>query len=266
MLNFNIKMKNNFNYNNNNNNNNITNNNNNNNSNNYYNNIKILQNKINQNKYIQSNIYLKPFLPLHKNIFPLIDKKINIEPFKQEIFSYNKSWNNKDSYSNSWKSITIKSKNGLDQDFLENIDFKNYNFKYTEVSNFFPSIVNFLNTLKVDVYLVRLLKLNKYSIIKYHTDEVVFKNIDNIIRCHLPIITDNNVLFKIGLPLLPPSKNYSIWNAETIYEKYLNPGFIWYTNVNCLHSVHNNSNIDRIHLVFDIKTPENFLNNLNNII
>lgn len=236
---------------------------NNNNNNNKF--IDDLQNKINQNIYIQKNNSLKPYLPLHKNIFPLIKNKINIEPFKHEIISFKNNWNNKDNYSNSWKSITIKSKNGLDQDFLESIDFKNDKFKYTENSKFFPNIVNFLNALKVDVYLVRLLKLNKNGIIKYHTDEVVFNNINNIIRCHLPIITDDNVIFKIGLPLLPPSKGYSIWDAETIYEKYLIPGYIWYTNVNCLHSVHNYSNIDRIHLVFDIKTPSNFLYNINNI-
>jgi len=238
----------------------------------YKNNIdqenKIIKNYIHNNKYILQYPFLKPYFPLYKNLFPLINKKINIEPFKKEILSYSHKWNNKDNFSHSWKSITLKSKNGNDQDFLEPIDFKNkeYNiFKYTEASKFFPIIINFLNSLKTDIYLVRLLKLNHESIIKYHTDEVVFKNTNDIIRCHLPIITDPNIIFKIGAPILPPSTGYSIWDAETIYEKYLAPGYIWYTNVNCLHSVHNNSNIDRIHLVFDIKPPINFLHNLHNI-
>ncbi len=222
--------------------------------------------KINNNIYILNNSFLKPHFPLYKNLFPLVNIKINIEPFKKEILSYKNSWNNKDNFSDSWKSITLRSKNGNDQDFLEPIDFKNKEnniFKYTETSKFFPTIINFLQSLNTDIYLVRLLKLNKGGIIKYHTDEVVFKNTNNIIRCHLPIITDPNVIFKIGTPILPPSRGYSIWNAETVYEQFLKPGYIWYTNVNCLHSVHNNSNIDRIHLVFDIKPPLNFLHNIN---
>ena len=229
---------------------------------------QIIKNLIHHNVYILKYPSLKPHLPLYKNLFPLINKKVNIEPFKEEILSYKNSWYNKDNISDSWKSITLRSKNGNDQDFLEPIDFKNKEdniFKYTENSKFFPTIISFLNSLKTDIYLVRLLKLNRGGIIKYHTDEVVFKNTNDIIRCHLPIITDSNIIFKIGAPILPPSTGYSIWKAETLYEKFLDPGYIWYTNVNCLHSVHNNSNIDRIHLVFDIKPPINFLYNLHNI-
>ena len=86
---------------------------------------------------------------------------------------------------------------------------------------------------------------------------MVFHQINSIIRCHLPLITSSGNFLNIGYPLQEPAPNFSIWNAKILKSFYLEEGFLYYTNVNCLHSVENNSDIDRIHLVIDMKpTPQ----------
>ncbi len=221
-------------------------------------------NNINNNKLYTLYPFLKPYLPLENNIFK-ISSKINIEPFKQEIINYKNDWTNKDKYTFKWKSITLKSYNGLNQDFLELHCFNNSknSFKYTDNIHYFPEIKKFLDSFNNDIYLVRILKLEPHGLIKFHTDGMVFNNPSNIIRCHLPIITSPKNIFKIGNPIQQPAPGYSIWNANSIFSKYLEPGYIWYTNVNCLHSVENNSDKDRIHLVIDMLPTSNILKQLN---
>lgn len=224
------------------------------------------ENTINNNIYLQ-NPFLIPHLPLKKNLCKINNYEINVNNFKEEIKLFDKKWTIKDNYSNKWKSVCLKGINGEDQNYLEpNIFNQNENiFKYTKNIEYFPNIKRFLSTLNTDIYLVRLLKLESHGIIKYHTDEIVFKNNLNIIRCHLPIITNSEVIFKIGIPLQKPKPGYSIWNADTIMEKYLYPGYLWYTNVNCLHSVENNSSSDRIHLVIDLRPTAEILKKINSI-
>ena len=118
--------------------------------------------------------------------------------------------------------------------------------------NYFKKI---LDEIPTDIYLVRILKLKSKGRIKFHTDEVVFNQTKDIIRCHLPIITHPNIKFQIGFPLNKPAEGFEIWNASVLHEKYLAPGKLWYTNVNTLHGVVNNSNIDRYHLVIDMRPP-----------
>ena len=173
-----------------------------------------------------------------------------------------KIWKNKDE--KDWFSITLRSKDGEEQSFLEETDFGSglgNTYKYTSLIKHTPYIKSILENLDTDVYLVRLLRLNANSIIKYHTDEIVFKN-KNIIRCHIPIITHSQVSFKIGYPLNKPAPGYHIWNATELYSQNLSAGYLWYTNVNCLHSVENNSNIDRIHLVLDIRPSREILDKI----
>ena len=90
----------------------------------------------------------------------------------------------------------MKSFTGGDQSFLidtelgEGIGNK---YRYTSAisgCNYFKSI---LDSFPTEVYLVRILKLTANSILDFHTDEFVFKNKHKIIRCHLPIITNENV-------------------------------------------------------------------------
>lgn len=224
------------------------------------------QTAINVNKCFVDKKFLIPKLPIQNNIIKISEKKINISPILQEINNYTAQWSNKDKYSNKWSSITLKSCDGKDQDFLEKHYFginEENTFKYTENIKFFPYIKFLLDTMKNEIYLVRLLKLDKGGIIKYHSDGMVFNNEKNIIRLHLPLITNKDNIFKIGYALAPPAPGYSIWKADTLYSTSLDAGFFYYTNVNTLHSVENNSDIDRIHLVLDIKPTSEILKKLN---
>ena len=123
---------------------------------------------------------LIPLLPLDKNLFVIYEKKANIRLLREEINKIPKqiSWINKDIYTQAWKSITLKSKNGLDQDYLEETFLgqgENNIYKYTSAIEYFPFIKELLESLETDIYLVRLLKLEAGGKIKYHTDEIVFK-------------------------------------------------------------------------------------------
>ena len=220
------------------------------------------QQLISQNPLFRNNII--PYYPLAKNLFILKNEKFNINLMQQNISNIQKetTWHNKGD--KDWLSITLKSKDGAEQNFLEETKLgigKENEYKYSVRINHAPYIKQILEGLGTDIYLVRLLKLNAGGKIKYHTDEIVFNKKNDIIRCHIPIITHPAVSFKIGYPLASPAPGYRIWNAEELYTRYLEPGYLWYTNVNCLHSVENNSNIDRIHLVVDLRpTPEMILN------
>ena len=201
-----------------------------------------------------------PHHPLEKNLFILKENEFNINLMQQDVSNIHKNanWHNKGD--KDWFSITLKSKDGLEQNFLEETKLgigKENEYRYSALMNHAPYIKQILESLGTEIYLVRLLKLNARGKIKYHTDEIVFKKRREIIRCHIPIITNPSVSFKIGYPLASPAPGFRVWNAAELYARYLKPGYLWYTNVNCLHSVENNSNIDRVHLVVDMRpTPE----------
>jgi hypothetical protein len=217
-----------------------------------------------------SNIFWKdeltPHFPLEKNFFKLSNILYSIPKMVNEVnlILEKKMWINKDKISNKWKSITLKGYNGKDDDFLAvrelgtGIDNK---YKYTPIFEIIQNsyLKEILDSLETDIYQVRLLKLESHGKIKFHTDNIVFKNKDNIIRCHIPITTNNKNKFQIGYPKNPPAPGYNIWNADVLYEKYLEPGYLWYTNVNTLHGVENNSSEDRIHLVIDLAPTKKML-------
>ena len=86
-----------------------------------------------------------------------------------------------------------------------------------------------------DGYIIRaiLVSLPAKNKISKHIDKGY--SLSNAIRMHIPIITNNEVFFTVG--------------DET---KNLKTGEIWeINNANKIHSVENNSNQDRIHLIMD---------------
>jgi len=216
---------------------------------------------------LHNRFYLKyptiiPLFPFEDNILKLSSIKYDTIKIMDEINiaqSNNKNnnlWISKGK-SNIWDSITIKSKNGEEQPYLEEVDF-NLEYKYTEFGAQCNYIKEILDSLNTKIYLVRILKLSPNSKVSWHTDEIVFKNINNIIRCHIPIKTNKDCKMLIGHPLKEPEKN-NIWEAETLLESHLEEGYIYYTNVNALHSVYNSSDSERIHLVIDLKPTEKYL-------
>lgn len=140
-----------------------------------------------------------------------------------------------------WHSIPLHSINGLEGNegnILRNIDSVKFEPTPTLLKcNYFQKILNDLNT---DIYLVRLMKLDGNGYIAPHSDAPQFKNMLEIIRCCIPIVTNEQV-------------DFSIDNEQF----NLTPNILWYTDVTKEHWVKNNSSVDRIHLVIDIKpTPE----------
>lgn len=216
------------------------------------------------NAFISMNpLWKPPLIPLHpldNNYRVIAKKQYNIDLLKKDLhiaIGNVDKWANKNK-NMSWQSITLKSSDGRDQSFLKQTKLgrgEKNTYHYTDAMkncNYFKEI---LKEIPTDIYLVRILKLKAGGRIKFHTDETVFKQTRDIIRCHLPIITHKAVEFQIGFPIQKPAEGFGIWNAKVLHSKHLEPGKLWYTNVNTLHGVVNKSNIDRYHLVIDMRPP-----------
>ena len=214
-----------------------------------------------------------PHVPFDNNYIKIRNIKYNVDFLKKDLGKaiQNTEWQNK-SKDKRWKSITLKSNDGRDQSFLKLTKLgrgEENNYKYTKAIDGCEYFKQILDELPTDVYLVRILLLEEGGVIDFHTDEIVFENNKDIMRCHIPIITDPKIKFRIGFPLASRiNSNIKVddlkykkalqqqWNARVLHEKHLEEGYIYYTNVNTLHSVVNNSNISRYHLCIDMRPPE----------
>ena len=89
---------------------------------------------------------------------------------------------------------------------------------------------------------VRFMKLVAGKVIGKHSDKID-KDIEsgNIVRIHVPIRTNEDVIFTL----------YENARDKIGNEHNLKTGHFYYTDVSKPHAVRNNSNIDRIHLVVD---------------
>ena len=89
---------------------------------------------------------------------------------------------------------------------------------------------------------VRFMKLVAGKVIGKHSDKID-KDIEsgNIVRIHVPIRTNEDVIFTL----------YENARDKIRNEHNLKTGHFYYTDVSKPHAVRNNSNIDRIHLVVD---------------
>ena len=110
------------------------------------------------------------------------------------------------------------------------------NYDKLNMESFLKKIKLFYELNCGEGYFIRILlvKLKANSNITPHVDTG-----DSLINCkrtHIPIITNSKVIFTIG--------------GET---KYLKKGEIWEIDNTKEHSVTNNSDIDRIHLIIDYK-------------
>ena len=92
---------------------------------------------------------------------------------------------------------------------------------------------------------VRFMKLVAGKVIGKHSDKID-KDIEsgNIVRIHVPIRTNEDVIFTL----------YENARDKIGNEHNLKTGHFYYTDVSKPHAVRNNSNIDRIHLVVDCHT------------
>lgn len=139
-----------------------------------------------------------------------------------------------------WLSIPLRSANGdIGQEASSSQGIWNSSdpdiFQDTPIMQ--PYIRQILNQIQAPILKVRILKLKSKKGIGEHTDQ--FQSCD-IVRFHIPIVTNPLVEFWIDGQqyFIPPSK-------------------LSYLNVRRKHKVVNQSHLDRIHLVFDVKeTPK----------
>lgn len=135
-------------------------------------------------------------------------------------------------YQGTWQSISLRSQTGKSNHIIALGDDPNqfFNTPLLDACIYFKTIINqFL----CDKTSIRLLKLFPGSFIKEHTDHHLGYS-DGIFRIHIPIQTNDQVLFKI--------------DGKRIV---MQEGECWYGNFNLPHSVVNAGNEDRIHLVMD---------------
>jgi hypothetical protein len=84
---------------------------------------------------------------------------------------------------------------------------------------------------------VRLMKMNARTSVGEHRDS--FNGDGSVARFHIPIVTHPRVIFRVE------GVNY-----------HLSEGELYKIDVSKRHAVENSSDIDRVHLVFDIKTDD----------
>jgi quercetin dioxygenase-like cupin family protein len=140
---------------------------------------------------------------------------------------------NDQDYMGSWTGIALRSQSGNTADiFANNSDLPFIDTPLLFSCTYFQEL---LNQLLFEKETVRLLRLQPGSIVKEHRDNGLAYRFD-CFRLHIPIVTAANVAFKVGGNTIP-----------------LKEGECWYADFDLPHSVINDSEQERIHLVIDGK-------------
>ncbi|MDH3974210.1 MAG: aspartyl/asparaginyl beta-hydroxylase domain-containing protein [Deltaproteobacteria bacterium] len=109
-------------------------------------------------------------------------------------------------------------------------------FEDTEILDRCPYFREVIDSFNCEKTSVRLMSLEAGGIIKEHSDGDTSLE-DGMVRLHIPIQTDPEVIFTIG--------------GEKIH---FSRGDTWYINAHVRHGVQNKSNLRRIHLMLDCPT------------
>ncbi|MEO1527789.1 MAG: aspartyl/asparaginyl beta-hydroxylase domain-containing protein [Planctomycetota bacterium] len=109
------------------------------------------------------------------------------------------------------------------------------NTPFLEGCDYLPTV---LNTFECPLLSVRLMKLTAGSVIKEHRDHDLSVE-SGVARLHIPIVTNEGVDFRL--------------NGTQVA---LNPGECWYLRLSDPHSVRNDGQTDRVHLVLDVEVNQ----------
>jgi hypothetical protein len=135
-------------------------------------------------------------------------------------------------YSGKWTSIALMSNGGKSTN-INAFSNSTADFIPTDALDFCEYFKKILDGFLFEKTAVRLLNLGSGAEIKPHTDHCLgYEN--GMFRLHIPIITNSNVIF--------------ILDGQRLI---MNEGECWYLNANFTHSVKNDGDKDRIHLVID---------------
>lgn len=145
-------------------------------------------------------------------------------------------------YEGEWSAIPLRSTGG-NADNIYIAATNNIPYHDTPFLDHSPYLKEILREFKCPLLSVRLLKLDAGALIKEHRDaDLCFEKGE--VRIHIPVITHEEVEFYL--------------DKERIRMK---AGECWYLNFNLPHSIHNKSDINRIHLVIDA-TVNDWVNQL----
>ena len=140
---------------------------------------------------------------------------------------------NDQDYMGSWTAIALRSQSGNAQDiFANDTDQPFVNTPLLFSCTYFQEL---LEQLLFEKETVRLLRLQPGSIVKEHRDNGLAYRF-GCFRLHIPIVTAAAVSFKVGGKNIP-----------------MKQGECWYADFDLPHSVINDSEQERIHLVIDGK-------------
>ncbi|SHN12667.1 aspartyl/asparaginyl beta-hydroxylase domain-containing protein [Chitinophaga sp. CF418] len=138
-------------------------------------------------------------------------------------------FNTKD-FNGDWRSISLRSATGRNDDIYAQADVA---YKNTPALEMMPYVQKILDTWHCEKEAVRLLSLAPGSEIKPHKDMGCGYR-DGNFRIHIPIVTNPDVYFTV--------------EDETLH---LQAGECWYMDFSQTHSIVNNGNTNRIHLIMD---------------
>lgn len=168
-------------------------------------------------------------MDFHKFSFRFDSKKLGSDLIKCQ----HKEWPlhfNKNDYTGTWSSYSLRSISGKEDDILATPNAQFFDTEALSNCKYLQEIINFFECEKEAI---RLLSLSPNSFIKEHTDaNAGYK--DGFFRIHVPIQTNDQVIFKVSGHLLP-----------------MKMGECWYADFNLPHYVSNYGKCDRIHLVID---------------
>lgn len=165
--------------------------------------------------------------------FPLYFDIIKLQEDLNKVMTAN--WvdhYNQNDYDGKWTSIALMSVTGK-SDNIYAFNFDSKEIVATEALDSCSYFKEILDTFHCEKSAVRLLNLSAGAQIKPHSDHCLGYE-DGYFRLHIPIITNPDVVFILDDKRL-----------------IMNEGECWYINANFTHSVANNGNHDRIHLVID---------------
>lgn len=137
---------------------------------------------------------------------------------------------NQNDYTGKWSSFSLRSASGKELDILATANTTYIDTETLKRCHYFKEIID---SFACEKEAVRLLSLSPNSYIKEHKDAASGYE-DGFFRIHIPIQTNENVVFTVNQEPLP-----------------MKEGECWYANFNLPHFVSNKGEADRIHLVID---------------
>ncbi|WP_443937131.1 aspartyl/asparaginyl beta-hydroxylase domain-containing protein [Pedobacter sp. MW01-1-1] len=154
---------------------------------------------------------------------------------KQELviclqMNWNNHFNSKD-YNGDWKSIALRSSTGNENDIYSNYGVTSYT--NTGLLAQLPYIQSIIASWNCETEAIRLMALHPNSEIRPHRDRGCnYKN--GTFRIHIPIVTNDKVFFDL--------------EGEKLF---LQEGSCWYIDFENTHSIKNEGDTVRVHLVID---------------